>query len=269
MIAGLVYFLSLFLSNLFMIQYLTLCIVFHSLFFSSFYYYYYYYYYYSSAADKSGTSDDVTDRILSEYDERVIRAVQRAYDIFDVSNRNEIQSVELERVLCSLGQSVSMDCIADLIFEMDPKNTGMLGFNNFITYVIPYLRGGYSQAAVLTLDRLKAFFDKLDLNGDGTLTPHEFKHVVNSSKNESTRLTEEEADEIVEYLDVDKDGTISWVEFSSVFKVLDDDTQLSELPGPVARALRKVRTYPYPYYTPAIPLTYLTPVNTYDGAVQC
>lgn len=152
-----------------------------------------------------------------------------------------------------------MDCIADLIYEMDPKNTGMLGFNNFITYVIPYLRGGYSQAAVLSLDRLKAFFDKLDLNGDGTLTPHEFKHVVNSSNNESTRLSEEEADEIVDYLDVDKDGTVSWVEFSSVFKVLDDNIQLNELPGPVARALRKVRA----------PLTkrFYLAVHVYEGGV--
>lgn len=198
----------------------------------------YLYLYFS--ADKSGSSDDLTARILSEYDERVIRAVQRAYDIFDINNKNEIQSVELERVLCSLGHSVSMDCIADLIFEMDPKNTGMLGFNNFITYVIPYLRGGYSHAAVLSLDRLKAFFDKLDLNGDGTLNPFEFKHIVNSSKNEATRLTEEEADEIVEYLDVDKDNSISWVEFSSVFKVLEDDSHMRELPAPVARALRKV-----------------------------
>ena len=179
--------------------------------------------------------------ILNEYDDRVIRAVQSAFDIFDVNSKNEIQSVELDRVLTSLGHNASMDDVTDLIFEIDPKNTGVLGFNPFITHVIPYLRSGYDRAAVLSLDRLKLCFQKLDLNGDGTLNLHEFRHVVSSAPNSSTRLCEEELESIVEYLDIDNDGCISWNEFKRIYKAINDEDAFASLPALVCTALRKIQ----------------------------
>ena len=193
-------------------------------------------------ADLAGTSDNISSEILNEYDTRVVQAVQYSFDLFDVNHKNEILSVELERVLSSLGHHPSMDDVTDLIYEMDPKNTGTLGYNNFITYVIPYLRKGYKQAAALSLGKIKICFEKFDLDGDGSLTPYEFKHILNTSNNVSTRLSDEEADRIVEYLDVNKDETVSWDEFKNIFKALSDDTHMDALPAIVSRALRKVST---------------------------
>ena len=193
-------------------------------------------------ADLAGTSDNISSEILNEYDTRVVQAVQYSFDLFDVNHKNEILSVELERVLSSLGHHPSMDDVTDLIYEMDPKNTGTLGYNNFITYVIPYLRKGYKQAAAMSLEKIKICFEKFDLDGDGSLTPYEFKHILNTSNNVSTRLSDEEADRIVEYLDVNKDETVSWDEFKNIFKALSDDTHMDALPAIVSRALRKVST---------------------------
>ena len=188
-----------------------------------------------------GSADDVSTLILNEYDDRVVRAVQSAFDIFDVNSKNEIQSVELERVLTSLGHNASMDDVTDLIYEIDPKNTGILGFNPFITHVIPYLRSGYDRAAVLSLDRLKLCFQKLDLNGDGTLNLHEFRHVVSSAPNSSTRLCEEELESIVKYLDIDNDGCISWNEFKRIYKAISDEEAFNNLPALICSALRKIQ----------------------------
>ena len=200
------------------------------------------YSFYAYLADLSGTSDNISSEILNEYDNRVVQAVQYSFDLFDVNHKNEILSVELERVLSSLGHHPSMDDVTDLINEMDPKDTGTLGFNNFITYVIPYLRKGYKQAAAMSLEKIRTCFEKLDLDGDGTLTPFEFKHILNTSNNVSTRLTEEEGDRIVEYLDVNKDETVSWDEFKNIYKALSDDAHMEGLPAVVSRALRKVST---------------------------
>ena len=190
-----------------------------------------------------GSTDEITNQILNSYDERMIKAVQHAFDIFDVNNRNEILAVELERVLCSLGITVSVNQITDLIYDIDRKNTGMLEFNSFITYIIPFLRAGYKNASVLSLDRLKQKFDMLDINSDGTLNPFEFRFVVNHSNNAFTNLTNEESDQIVEYLDVDKDEMISWDEFKTVCNALSDDGLMEALPEGVRTALRKVRTF--------------------------
>ena len=188
----------------------------------------------------SGPVDDVTTLILNSYDERVCAAVQHAFDIFDVNNKNEILAVELERVLCSLGQAASMDDITDLIVEIDRKNTGNLEFNAFVTHVIPYLRAGYKKSTHLSLNQLKLRFDRLDLNCDGTLNQFEFRHVVNFSNHSSTYLSVEESNQIVEYLDVDKDETISWDEFRNILKAFNDDKFMAKLPPAVSCALRKV-----------------------------
>lgn len=134
-----------------------------------------------------------------------------------------------------------MDDITDLIVEIDRKNTGVLEFNAFVTYVIPYLRGGYKKSAHVSLTQLKLRFDTLDLNHDGTLNPFEFKHVVNCSTHTSTILNEDESNEIVEYLDVDKDDMISWEEFKNIVKALGDDNLMAKLPPLVCSALRKVK----------------------------
>jgi hypothetical protein len=63
--------------------------------------------------------DDMSSRILGDYDERVVRAVQQAFDLFDLNNTNEILAVELERVLCSLGLTATMDEITGQDCELN------------------------------------------------------------------------------------------------------------------------------------------------------
>ena len=185
-------------------------------------------------------ADDVSTSILNNYDDRIIKAVQQAFDIFDINNKNEILAVELERVFCSLNQNISIDDITDLIEDIDKKHTGMLRFNNFMTYIIPYLRGRYKQLSIVSLDALKNRFDRLDLNNDGTLNRYEFKHVINQSNHYSTSLTKKENDILVDYLDVDKDEIISWNEFSAVCRALEDESSMSTLNPLLCSALRKV-----------------------------
>ena len=149
--------------------------------------------------------------------------------------------MELERVLCSLGQTISMDDMSDLIEDIDKKNTGMLQFNDFITHIIPYLRDQYKKLSVLSLDTLKTKFDKFDINNDGSLNQYEFRHIINQSRHNITSLTKIENNILIDYLDVDKNEVISWSEFSQVCQAVDDERLMSTLPPLLCSALRKVR----------------------------
>ena len=59
--------------------------------------------------------------------------------------RQTILLQDLERIFCCLGLSPSTDDVHELIAEIDPRKTGKLEFNAFISHVVPYLREGYEQ----------------------------------------------------------------------------------------------------------------------------
>ena len=146
----------------------------------------------------------------------------------------------MERVVCSLGQTISMDDMSDLIEDIDKNNTGILKFNDFITYMIPYLREQYKKLSILSLDTLKTKFDKFDINNDGSLNQYEFKHIINQSNHSITSLSKKENNILIDYLDVDKNEIISWSEFSQVCRAVNDERLMTTLPPLLCSALRKV-----------------------------
>jgi calmodulin len=176
-------------------------------------------------------------KILSDYDEKVVRALQIAFDLFDKSNMNEIPATELERIMNSLGQSPSFEDLERLVFKIDIKSTGLLQFNDFMMHVVPYLREGYKAACELSLQKLRLIFDKMDVNGDGVLQPYEIKHLL---KLTSEQISQSEIDSVVQFLDIDDDGDISWNEFSYINSIVKNDEEMEDLPLDLRSALRKV-----------------------------
>lgn len=194
---------------------------------------------------------EIAQKILSEYDAKLIRALQIAYDILDIHNHNEIPCSELERIMCSIGyQSTPFHELAELASKIDTQNSGMLRFNQFMTVMIPYLRSKYDSAGQLSISKLKYIFDKFDASGDDILQPYELKHCL---KLLSKHVSQEEVDALIVYLDVDEDGDISWTEFKRVFEVVNDLTAMNKLELTVRTALRKIQysglPNPYEYLT--------------------
>jgi Ca2+-binding EF-hand superfamily protein len=135
-----------------------------------------------------------------------------------------------------------MDEIQDLIGLIDRRNTGMLEYNSFMSCVVPFLRKHYKDFASVSYERLKQAFDNMDINKDGTLNNYEFRHVMmsNSSNQPACKLTDEECDLMIKYLDVDEDNSLSWNEFKSMYEILSDPGRINRLPNELRRALRKV-----------------------------
>jgi len=84
-------------------------------------------------------ADDLAWKILKEYDDRMTKSVERAFDVFDEKNKNELPVEELERIFCCLGLTPPSDDLSDLVAEIDPKKTGKMGFNEFFLPVVRYV----------------------------------------------------------------------------------------------------------------------------------
>ena len=182
--------------------------------------------------------------ILKAYDERVTRAVQLAFDSLDKNNSNELPDTDLERVLCCLGFSATVDEMDDLLAKIDRKGSGLLEYNEFMLHVVAFIRSKYPTAAEQSIEKLKTFFSSLDMNGDGTLSHSEFQHAVSKT---SAALTEAEIAALVSYLDVDRDGVVSFAEFSLLYSLLLNEKstgsskEINALPTEVRSGLRKIQ----------------------------
>jgi Ca2+-binding EF-hand superfamily protein len=186
----------------------------------------------------------ISQQLLKKYDERVTRAVQLAFDSFDKNNTNELPDTDLERVLCSLGFSATVDEMDELLSKIDRRNSGVLEYNDFMSHIIPFIRSKYSEAATKSLETFKTYFSALDINGDGTLTHAEFSHAVQSA---AFALTDAEVMALIDYLDVDNDNAVSFAEFSLLFTLVQNEdaigssAEINALPHDVRSALRKVQ----------------------------
>ncbi|KAJ1419792.1 hypothetical protein B484DRAFT_333345, partial [Ochromonadaceae sp. CCMP2298] len=153
---------------------------------------------------------DITERILSDYDRTVLHCLQLAYDIFDSADKDQIAAADLERVMRSIGYVLTYEEVDQLLTEIDPRQTGFLEFNEFMAQVVGFLRIKYGKVATLSILHLQDVFAKFDQSGDGLLQPYELKHVIRMI---AKTVTQDEVDALVDYLDVDGDGDISWEEF--------------------------------------------------------
>eukprot|EP00605_Chrysophyceae_sp_TOSAG23-4_P002649 GSChrysophyteH1.ASY1.ANO1.2925.1 assembled CDS len=182
--------------------------------------------------------DEISDRILKEYDEKLKRAVQLAFDIFDKENANALPEEDLERIMHCIGYDATFTELDDLLNKIDRSGSGIMEYSNFMGCVMDFCRTKYGNSLSVTRDRLQIYFNSLDRNSDGTLTHAEFAHVSRSSH---SNLTEDEMNALIDYLDVDGDGCIAWEEFSRLLAVLDDQKYLNTLPRTLHTAMRKIQ----------------------------
>ena len=195
-----------------------------------------------SRAFDMGTGADgrceIQERILKEYDERVIRAVEHAFDLFDTKAKNEVPTHELERIICSLGQAADPEGIDALAREIDRRDEGVMEFHRFMDHIVPYLRAQYKSAGALTLTRLRDMFHALDVDSTGNLSSTEVQYLLQQN---ATGITSEEVNAFIDFLDVDGDRSLTWTEFSRVFSFLNDNTKINALEYNVRSSLRKLQ----------------------------
>lgn len=122
-----------------------------------------------------------------------------------------------------------------VVMAIDANNSGSIDYMEFVD-VFHRKRTGMDRLLEQICrvfykyqDSLGRAFQYMDVNGDGVLTPSEFREgLMTLNALVSEPLTEQTMDAIVKYIDRDADGYISYQEFCSAFYFVDDSMEITE-----------------------------------------
>ena len=132
------------------------------------------------------------------------KELQDVFDQFDKDKDGKISSNELENAMQSMGQNPTVEEVQEMMKEVDLNQDGKIDFDEFMTLMIKTSPENQAEEEVINAFRV---FDK---EGNGLISSAELKHIM---MNIGDKMTEEEADEMVNEADIDEDGMINYEEF--------------------------------------------------------
>jgi calmodulin len=144
-----------------------------------------------------------------DFDENEMVEFRAAFNMFDIDGGGTIETHELKEVLTALGESPTDDDIREMIILVDENKDGVVDFDEFITLM--RLRMG--ESADDAEQNLRDVFDIFDADGSGLIDRHEMASLM---KKLAQGLSEEEITAIMEEVDVDGDGEVSYEEFKNL-----------------------------------------------------
>ena len=138
------------------------------------------------------------------------KLMKEILDLYDPQNEGFVKSEDTPKILQAMGRTLEENEVQNFLKTADPENTGKISKDNFLT-TMETLFSLNNDGVNELLDAFKVF----DVNNTGKISVKNFKKVlVDVGKN----FTEAEADDIIKYINVDKDGNINIEEFIQVWK---------------------------------------------------
>ena len=138
------------------------------------------------------------------------KLMKEILDLYDPQNEGFVKSEDTPKILQAMGRTLEENEVQNYLKSADPENTGKISKDNFLTTMETIFSLNNDGVNEL-LDAFKVF----DVNNTGKISVKNFKKVlVDVGKN----FSEEEADDIIKYINVDKDGNINIEEFIQVWK---------------------------------------------------
>ena len=138
------------------------------------------------------------------------KLMKEILDLYDPQNEGFVKSEDTPKILQAMGRTLEVNEVQNFLKSADPENTGKISKENFLT-TMETLFSLNNDGVNELLDAFKVF----DVNNTGKISVKNFKKVlVDVGKN----FTEAEADDIIKYINVDKDGNINIEEFIQVWK---------------------------------------------------
>ena len=116
----------------------------------------------------------------------------------------KISGKELANAMVSMGQNPTDDEINEMMREVDLNQDGLIDFDEFMILMTKGSPDTQTEEEVINAFRV---FDK---EGNGLIASSELKHIMMTI---GDKMTEEEADEMVNEADIDEDGMINYEEF--------------------------------------------------------
>ena len=131
---------------------------------------------------------------------------QEAFSLFDTDKDGVISAEELGTVMRALGQNPSEEEVRDSIRDMCGSES--ITFPDFLTVMARQMAQPRD-----TEEEVREAFRIFDQNGDGYISVAELRRVMTTL---GEKLTDDEVDEMLNAVDADKDGRISYEEFVSL-----------------------------------------------------
>ena len=135
------------------------------------------------------------------------KELQDVFDQFDKDKDGKISAKELENAMQSMGQNPTVDEVQEMMREVDLNQDGKIDFDEFMYLMTK------SSPDTQTEDEVINAFRVFDKEGNGLISSAELKHIMMTI---GDKMTEEEADEMVNEADIDEDGMINYEKFVSI-----------------------------------------------------
>lgn len=150
--------------------------------------------------------------------------LQKAFKALDISKTGVLSREELMIGYRQLMGDAAEDEVERIMQMADTDKSGSIDYSEWVVATI-------NKNQLLSDEKLKQAFDLFDRDGGGTISSSEIKEVLGIGKNFDERIW----DEIIQEVDIDGDGEISYVEFKSMMsKLLTEEnikSQITQIEG--------------------------------------
>ena len=146
---------------------------------------------------------------ISLQDERR-KLMKEILDLFDPSNEGFINSKDTSKILQAMGRTLEEEDEQNFLQAADPENTGKISKDNFLATVEALF-----SLSKDNVNELMEAFKIFDINNTGKISVKNLKQILVKIGQD---LKEEEADDLIKYIDVDKEGNIDYADFIQNWK---------------------------------------------------
>ena len=138
------------------------------------------------------------------------KLMREVLDLYDPDNEGFVKSREIAKILRAMGRTLEDDDEQNFLQAADPENTGKISKDDFLETVEAMFSLAKEEVNEL-LDAFKVF----DLKNTGKISVKNFKKVLIDFGQD---FKEEEVEDLLKYIDVDRDGNINIKDFIQVWK---------------------------------------------------
>ena len=138
------------------------------------------------------------------------KLMKEILDLYDPNNEGYVNSKDTSKILQAMGRTLEEDDEQNFLQAADPEETGKISKENFLATVEALFSLSKDDANEL-MDAFKVF----DINNTGKISVKNLKKILVKINQD---FSEEEADDIIKYINVDKDGNINIADFIQNWK---------------------------------------------------
>lgn len=132
--------------------------------------------------------------------------LRKAFDQYDTHNNGTITYDEFKEAITKVRPQETEDAIFDAFKSVDIDGSGLIHYTEFLAATLE-AQGHIEE------ERLAEAFDRLDSDDSGFITKQNLKDILGTS------YSKESVDKLVQEVDIEKNGKISFEEFVALFRV--------------------------------------------------